>query len=111
MDVVALCHFRDLVYGLHYFKVEHVVQSVYECTSRELDLCVVFFSGLFLQERNFTEYLGDIERDPETGLIVSAKATFIRWFGKTNVTAIEIEAAEKGGKQKKMGMDQQPVSF
>ncbi len=31
------------------------------------------FSGVFLVQRNFTELLAGVERDPETGRIVKAK--------------------------------------
>ena len=60
---------------------------------------------MFLQKANFSEYLGEIERDPVTGRILSAKATYIRWFGKTNATAISIEKE----KAQNLGTDQQPV--
>lgn len=65
------------------------------------------FSGLFLQERNFTTFLGDVRRD-ESGRIVGAKATYMRWFGRANTT--EILMAKKAAKGKEdLGIEQQPV--
>eukprot|EP00095_Tigriopus_kingsejongensis_P003657 maker-scaffold11_size778918-snap-gene-1.12 protein:Tk03657 transcript:maker-scaffold11_size778918-snap-gene-1.12-mRNA-1 annotation:"hypothetical protein DAPPUDRAFT_306990" len=58
-------------------------------------------SGIFLRERDFSKYLGGIQRN-STGHIVGAKATFIRWFGRANISEIQ---NEKG----RNGMDQQPV--
>ena len=51
----------------------------------------VNISGLFLVETNFTKYLSGVERD-ESGRIVSATATTMRWFGDMNMTA-----AKEGG--------------
>ena len=48
-------------------------------------------SGLFMMETNFTKYLSGVERD-ESGRIVSATATTMRWFGDMNMTA-----AKEGG--------------
>ena len=39
-------------------------------------------SGVFLIERNFTEYLSNIKRDPTTGRIIGAEATIMRWWEK-----------------------------
>ena len=61
------------------------------------------FSGRFLQERDFSQYLGGIEYDVQ-GRIVGAKATFIRWFGESNTTAAQLQGLGRGN-----GMDQQPV--
>lgn len=58
-------------------------------------------SGVFLHQRDYSKYLGQVERN-STGHIVKAKATFIRWFGKANVTEIKQI-------QGRNGMDQQPV--
>ena len=52
----------------------------------------VNMSGLFLVETDFTNYLSGVERD-ESGKIVSASATTMRWFGNMNMTA----AKETGG--------------
>ena len=41
---------------------------------------------MFLSERNFTKFLGEIERN-STGHIIGAKATYINWFSEANVTA------------------------
>ena len=50
------------------------------------------FSGLFLVETNFTNYLSGVRRD-EAGRVVHATATVMRWFGNMNMTA----AKETGG--------------
>ena len=42
-------------------------------------------SGVFLQKKNFTEYLADVSYDQD-GNIVGAKATLVQWFGKMNGT-------------------------
>ena len=47
----------------------------------------VNISGVFLSDRNFTKFLGDIERN-STGHIIGAKATFINWFSEANLTAL-----------------------
>ena len=52
------------------------------------------YSEVFRQARNFTKYLGGIERD-EDGKIVKAKATFIRFFGKVNNTGGASEGARE----------------
>jgi len=63
------------------------------------------FSGRFLHERDFKQYLGGIETD-ESGRIVKAKATFIRWFGRANTEeAKRLSREEDEG----LGMEQQPV--
>ena len=46
----------------------------------------VNISGLFLTETNFTSFLSGVERD-DTGRIVSASATVMRWLGDMNMTA------------------------
>ena len=56
------------------------------------------FSKVLGFNQDFTQYLGGVERD-ESGRIVSAKATFIRFFGKVNVSAItkeELASSSKG---------------
>ena len=62
---------------------------------------------MFLHERDFSEYLGGVERDAN-GKIIKAKATFIRWFGKSNTT--EVKRMERD-KTEDLGMSQQPVSY
>jgi len=42
-------------------------------------------SGIFLQDKNFTDYLGEKTYD-ENGRIIGAKATIIRWFGRLNAS-------------------------
>ena len=42
-------------------------------------------SGVFLQTKNFTSYLGDIKYDNQ-GKIVAAGASRMQWFGKMNAT-------------------------
>ena len=41
-------------------------------------------SGVFLVEKNFTDYLSNVKRDHATGRIIGAEATIIRWLGKQN---------------------------
>ena len=56
------------------------------------------FSKVLGFDQDFTKYLGGIERN-SSGHIVAAKATFIRFFGKVNVSAItedELSSASKG---------------
>jgi hypothetical protein len=36
-------------------------------------------SGVFLVEKNFTDYLSNVKRDLATGRIIGAEATIIRW--------------------------------
>ena len=50
-------------------------------------------SEFYMVERDFTSMLGGIKRD-ETGRIVEAKATIMRWMGRMNATAALLE----GGK-------------
>jgi hypothetical protein len=42
-------------------------------------------SGVFLQTKRFTDYLGDITFDNQ-GKIVAARASLMQWFGKMNTT-------------------------
>jgi predicted RND superfamily exporter protein len=42
-------------------------------------------SGIFLQDKKFSDYLGEITYDEE-GSIIGAKATVIRWFGRLNAS-------------------------
>jgi len=42
-------------------------------------------SGIFLQDKNFADYLGEKTYDEE-GRIIGAKATIIRWFGRLNAS-------------------------
>ena len=51
------------------------------------------YSQVFLFNKNFTTYLGGVERN-ETGHIIGAKATVVQFFGHVNLTAIT-EADEK----------------
>ena len=37
-------------------------------------------SGVFLIEKNFTDYLSNVKRDGATGRIIGAEATIIRWW-------------------------------
>ena len=58
----------------------------------------VTFSKVLGIQQDFTKYLGSIERN-SSGHIVSAKATYMRFFGKVNISAItedEIENTSKG---------------
>jgi hypothetical protein len=41
---------------------------------------------VFLHDRNFQTFLGDIQRN-STGHIIGAKATYIHWFSQANVSA------------------------
>ena len=60
-----------------------------------------------MQPRNYSEYLGGVEYASD-GSIKSAKATFMRWFGRANSTELELQSL--AGKQNEgIGMDQQPV--
>ena len=54
----------------------------------------VEISPLFKYQRNFSDYLGGIERDGN-GRILSAKATYMRWFGRSNVTEIRMILEDK----------------
>ena len=47
----------------------------------------VEISGVFLTPRNFTKFLGEIERN-STGHIIGAKATYMNWFSEANLTAL-----------------------
>ena len=58
----------------------------------------ISYSKVLGIQQDFTKYLGSIERN-STGHIVGAKATYMRFFGKVNVSAItedEIENTSKG---------------
>ena len=48
------------------------------------------FSKVLGFDQDFKKYLGGITRD-ESGRIIGAKATFIRFFGKVNISAISKE--------------------
>jgi len=50
-------------------------------------------SGIFLTKQNFTELLAGVERN-ETGHIISATGTYMRWFGMANASAITESDAE-----------------
>ena len=63
-------------------------------------------SKRFLVERDFSDYLHEIERN-STGHIISAKSTFMHWFGRSNSTAVKILQSKEQG----MGMDSEPVSW
>ena len=47
-----------------------------------------------MSERNFTKFLGDIERN-STGHIIGAKATFINWFSEANLTTVSEDSARE----------------
>ncbi len=47
----------------------------------------ISYSKVFLTDKDFTKYLGGIERN-SSGHIVGAKAAVISLFGKTNLSAI-----------------------
>ena len=51
-------------------------------------------SNVFLFKKNFTQYLGGIERNA-TGHIIAAKATVIQFFGHVNLEAITTEDKKK----------------
>ena len=51
-------------------------------------------SNVFLFKKNFTQYLGGIERNA-TGHIVGAKAAVIQFFGHVNLEAITLEDKKK----------------
>lgn len=59
---------------------EEIIRAVNEDT----------FSRTLGFDQDFTKYLGGIERN-STGHIVAAKATFIRFFGQVNLSAIPAE--------------------
>ncbi len=50
-------------------------------------MCQRVSSGLFLRPRDFSEYLGGVERDAE-GRVVAARATYMRWFGQAQAKEI-----------------------
>ena len=62
-----------------------------------------------MHKRNFSEYLGGIEMD-KNGKIVSAKATFMRWFGRSNITEYRQQNIKLGDNNERIGTDSQPVS-
>ena len=66
----------------------------------------VNISGLFLMETNFTKYLSGVERD-ESGRIVSATATTMRWIGDMNMTA----AKEVGAPDRDQPLDPRMLDF
>ena len=50
-----------------------------------MNLILTFYrSGVFLRERNFTEFLSEIKRD-ESGLITGASAAIINWISTMNM--------------------------
>ena len=51
-------------------------------------------SLVFRRVTDFSKYLGGIERDSQ-GRIVSAKATFIRFFGKINASALPQDGSSR----------------
>jgi len=58
----------------------------------------ISYSKVLGIQQDFTKYLGSIERN-SSGHIVGAKATYMRFFGKVNISAItqdEIENTSKG---------------
>eukprot|EP00095_Tigriopus_kingsejongensis_P012251 snap_masked-scaffold472_size162276-processed-gene-0.4 protein:Tk12251 transcript:snap_masked-scaffold472_size162276-processed-gene-0.4-mRNA-1 annotation:"hypothetical protein DAPPUDRAFT_306990" len=57
----------------------------------------VGFSEVFKRPVDFTQYLGGISRNA-SGSIIGAKATFIRFFGKINASAITEDAQVSTGK-------------
>lgn len=55
------------------------------------------FSEVFKRPTDFTHYLGDITRN-SSGHIVGARATFIRFFGQVNISAISDQDRAASGK-------------
>lgn len=53
-------------------------------------------SGIFLVEKNFTDYLSGVTYD-DNGRVIGAKATIIRLFGRMNATAAKLNPAENRG--------------
>ena len=53
-------------------------------------------SGVFLLEKNFTEFLSNVEYD-KNGKIIAAQATLIRWLGKMNATDAKINPVKGRG--------------
>ncbi len=81
----------------------------YEKTpKRQISLISIsFVSGIFLQEKNFLEFLGGVERN-QSGHIVRAKATYIHWFAIANVTrTIDANRVndESGAERENLGLD------
>lgn len=53
-------------------------------------------SGVFLVEKNFTQFLSNVKRD-ENGRIIGAEATIIRWLGKMNTTSAKLNPVKGRG--------------
>ena len=61
-------------------------------------------SGVFLIEKDFKRFLGDIERN-STGHIIGAKATYINWFSEANLTAA-FQQKQSDPSRQGMGLDE-----
>ena len=61
-------------------------------------------SGIFLIEKDFKRFLGDIERN-STGHIIGAKATYINWFSEANLTAA-FQQKQSDPSRQGMGLDE-----
>ena len=60
-------------------------------------------SGIFLTPYNFTSYLSNIEYDTQ-GEIIGAKATYIIWLGRMNMTEAKLNPAPGRGEPISMSM-------
>lgn len=63
-------------------------------------------SGVFLLDKNFKDYLGDVTYN-EAGEVISAKATIMRWFSRLNAT----ESLSNPVKDRDEPIDQRTLDF
>ena len=68
----------------------------------------ISYSKVLGISQDFTKYLGSVTRN-SSGHIIAAKATWMRFFGKVNISAIT--EADKGSNSKGSPVDQNTLDF